>query len=196
MAYINKNLGPFFLFNLIKSFGREIYSERLRSIDFFEKKIPNDFFLYGRGWNKPKKHSFSEKLFGYRKYKTYKGEVEDKIKLLSEFKYSLCFENLTDVKGYVTEKIFDCLKAKTVPIYLGATDIEKYIPKDCFIDFRDFKDYDELLKFLRAINEKRYNEYIKNIEKLLKDKLFRNMWFEQQFSEFFLREILDIKNVK
>ena len=193
LVYINKNVGPFLPFDLIKSFGKEIYTDRLKSIEFFEKRIPDDFSLYGRGWNKPKKYSLIEKVFGYKKYKTYKGEVNNKVKLLSNFKYSLCFENLTDVNDYVTEKIFDCLKAKCVPIYYGASNIDKYIPKNCFIDFRDFMNYDKLLKFLKTMDEKEYNTYIQNIEKLLKNKKLRRTWFEEGFSGFFLKEILEIK---
>lgn len=193
LVYVNKNVGPFFIFDLIKSFGKEIYSERLRAVEYFEKKMPNDFYFYGRGWNKPKKHSISERLFGYKRYKSYKGEAEDKVNLLSGFKFSICFENLTDVNGYVTEKIFDCLKAKCVPVYLGASDIEKYIPRNCFIDFREFRDYDDLLNFLKSIDEEKYGEYMKNIEKLLSNEKFRKTWFEDQFARFFYKEILGLK---
>ena len=95
--------------------------------------------------------------------------------------------------GYITEKIFDCFKARSVPIYWGASDIEKYIPKDCFIDFRDFASYEDLLNFLTSIDEKRYNFYIDNIEKLLADKKFLSQWFEVGFSKFFLEHVLEIK---
>lgn len=192
LVFINKNISSFLPFQMI-SFGKELYSERIKSIEFFERNIPDKFFLYGRGWNKPKKYNLIERLFGFKIYSTYKGEVDDKIKLLSNFKYSLCFENLTDINGYITEKIFDCFKAKCVPIYLGASDIEKYIPKNCFIDFRDFRDYSELLSFLNSIDESMYNKYIKNIEKLLSNRKFMNTWFEEGFARFFLEDILDLK---
>ena len=194
LILINANKLPFYPFMLLKPFGRELYSERIKSIEFFEHKIPNDFSLYGRGWNKPKKYNLTEVIFGYKKYSTYKGEVDNKIELLSNFKYCLCFENLTDVNGYITEKIFDCLKAKCVPIYWGASDIEKYIPKDCFIDFRDFGDYEKLFIFLASIDESKYNDYVENIEALLSDKKFIDMWFEMGFAKFFLEDILEIKN--
>lgn len=193
LVLINSNKLPFYPFKLFSSFGRELYSERIKSIEFFESRMPNKFSLYGRGWNKPKKYNLTEAFFGFKKYLTYKGEVEDKIELLSGFKFSLCFENLTDVKGYITEKIFDCFKARCVPIYWGASDIEKYIPKDCFIDFRDFGDYEKLLTFLESIDENRYNDYIKNIEKLLSEKKFIDDWFEEGFAKFFLEDVLEIK---
>lgn len=194
LVLINKNTLPFFPFQLLKSFGKELYSERIKSMEFFEHAIPDKFFIYGRGWNKPKKYNLTEKLFGFKRYENYKGEVDDKIDLLSGFKYCLCFENLTDVNGYITEKIFDCLKAKCVPIYWGATDIKKYIPENCFIDFRDFRNYEKLLNYLDSIDENTYDEYIKNIERLLFDKKVVDTWFEDGFAKFFLNDILEIKN--
>ncbi len=194
LVLINKNTLPFFPFQLLKSFGRELYSERIKSMEFFENAIPDRFFIYGRGWNKPKKYNLTEKIFGFKKYSNYKGEADDKIKLLSNFKYCLCFENLTDVNGDITEKIFDCLKAKCVPIYWGATDVEKYIPKNCFIDFRDFKDYQKLLGYINSISEDEYNEYIKNIKYLLSEKKFIETWFEDSFAKFFYENILEMRD--
>lgn len=193
LILINSNKSSFYPFKFLSSFGKELYSERIKAIEFFEQKIPKQFYLYGGGWNKPKKYNLKELLFGYRKYSTYKGEIEKKLKLLSGFKYCICFENLTNADGYITEKIFDCFKAKCVPIYWGASNIEKYIPKNCFIDFRDFENYEELLAFLNSIDEKKYNRYIENIEKLLKDKKFINYWFNKDFNRFFLEEVLEIK---
>ena len=194
LVLINSNKSPFFPFKILSPFGKELYSKRIKAIEFFEQNIPDNFFLYGKGWNKPKKYNLTEKLFGFKKYFTYKGEIKNKIEKLADFKYSICFENLTDVDGYLTEKIFDCFKARCVPIYWGASNIEKYIPKNCFIDFRDFDlNYEKLLNFLVSIDEKKYGKYIKNIEKLLINKKFVNQWFEVGFINFFYNEILDLK---
>lgn len=190
LVLINSNKLPFYPFKLINAFGRELYSERIKAIDFFERTIPGKFSLYGKGWNKPKKTNVRESVFGYRTYASYKGEVKDKLELLSRFKYCHCFENVTDIEGYITEKIFDCLKAKCIPIYWGATDITKYVPKECFIDFRDFGSYAKLLTYLDSIDEKIYNRYIKHIESLLADNTFRETWFEDSFADFFLQQVL------
>ncbi len=193
LVMINKNTLPFFPFRLMNSFGRELYSERIKAIEYFERAIPHAFDLFGRGWNKPKKYNISERVFGYKKYKSYKGEIENKIESLSHYKYSICFENLTDVNGYITEKIVDCLKARCVPIYWGASDIGKYIPQNCFIDYRKYGSYEKLLEYLLSVDENAYNAYIRNIEKLLADKKFINLWFEDGFARFFLEDILEIK---
>jgi hypothetical protein len=178
LILVNGNKSPFLPFEVIPHFGEELYSKRLNAIDFFEKKIPNDFELWGKGWNKPKKHSLTEKIFGYKIHPSYQGTVDNKIELLSNFKFCLCFENLTGAKGYLTEKIFDCFKAKCVPIYWGADNITDYIPSNCFIDYRKFMDFDKLLSFIQSMDPSVYEEYVDNIEKLLKDEVFLDMWFE------------------
>lgn len=194
LVLINSNKGPFLPFHILSKlqFGKELYSERIKAINFFEKEISKDFFLYGRGWNRPKEYILSEKIFGYKEYTTYHGSVENKHETLSNFKYSICFENMTDINGYITEKMYDCFKAKCVPIYWGAPNIGEYVPKECFIDFRDFDyDYGKLLNFLKSIDEATYDIYIKNIEKLLSNKEFVGRWFEEGFANFFLNNVLE-----
>lgn len=193
LTLINSNKSLFYPFKLLSAFGKELYSERIKAIEFFEHIIPDKFFLYGGGWNKPKKYNLREKILGFKTYSTYKGKIINKIKVLSGYKYCLCFESLTNVKGFITEKIFDCFKARCVPIYWGASDIEEHIPKECFIDFRDFGDYEKLLRFLDSISERKYNRYINNIERLLRDQKFIATWSEDGFSKFFLEDVLDIK---
>ena len=194
LVMINSNKVIFYPFKLLSGFGKELYSERIKAIEFFEKYIPDRFFLYGMGWNQAKRNNIKELMFGFKKYTSYHGKVDDKIELLSNFRYCLCFENLTDVPGFITEKIFDCFKAKCVPVYWGASDIEKHIPKNCFIDFRDFKSYRKLLNYLDLMPESKYNSYIKNIETLLSDKRFINTWFEKGYADLFLRDILEVVN--
>jgi len=181
-----------YLFVLLSGVKKVFYKERLHAIDFFEKNIPSKFDLYGGGWNKPKKFSLKEKLFGFKEYVSYKGFVSRapgaKLKIMSKYKFNVCFENC-EVEGYISEKIIDCFKAHTVPIYLGAPNIEKYIPKNCFIDFRDFKDYQSLLNYLENMDENTYNKYIQNGKKLLNSKDFKDTLFEEGFLEVFLESI-------
>lgn len=192
----NKSVPPLYL--ILSPDKKLLYSERLRAINFFESQIPEDFDLYGRGWNAPMKFSLKEKLFGYKKYKSYKGAIprklDTKLEILSKYKFNICFENCI-AKGYISEKIIDCLKAHTVPIYLGATNVDKYFPKDCYIDFREFKDYPSLLKFIKDIDEKTYEQYIENGKKFLRSKEFLNRWTEEGFLKIFLEAISFGNNV-
>ena len=93
--------------------------------------------------------------------------VAQKLNRLKQYRYNLCFENTDDPvlsAGYVTEKILDCLETRTIPIYLGATNIEQYIPPDCFIDLRNFADYRDLDAFLTSMTEAKYKKYIECID--------------------------------
>lgn len=125
----------------------ELYSEREKVISFFEEKYANDFDFYGTGWDS-KQHS------------GYKGRIEKKSEIYHQYKFAVCFENMKNIKGYVTEKILDCLVMGIVPIYAGAEDIEKYVPRECFIDYWKFECIDDLATFLQNMSEEEYNRYL------------------------------------
>jgi hypothetical protein len=82
----------------------------------------------------------------------YKGAVKSKYEIFSRYRFALCFEN-SAMPGYITEKIFDCFFVGTIPIYLGAPDVVKYIPKGCFIDMRDFDNYAALHSYLSSLSD-------------------------------------------
>jgi glycosyltransferase involved in cell wall biosynthesis len=128
-----------------------LYPHRIDAIKWFEKHHPDDFDLYGIGWNP-------------LEYPSYKGRIKSKLEVLKNYKFSICYENIRDIKGYITEKVFDSLKAGCVPIYWGAKNVSDHIPKGCFIDKRDFPDYESLYAYLKEMNDEDYQKYLKNIE--------------------------------
>ncbi len=138
-------------------YSHELYSERKKAIEFFETEHPESFEFYGVGWDP-------------NQYKTYKGTIKDKIEYLKKYKFSICYENASNLNGYITEKIFDCFVAGCIPIYWGAPNIAAYIPKSCFIDRRDFNSLQELYAHLISIDRTRYQEYLTNIATFLKSK--------------------------
>ncbi|KAB7887432.1 hypothetical protein GBG19_10625 [Poseidonibacter ostreae] len=68
----------------------------------------------------------------------------------------MCYENARDIPGYITEKIFDSFFAGCVPVYLGADNITEHIPKECFIDKREFDTYEKLYKYLKNMSDEEY----------------------------------------
>ena len=74
----------------------------------------------------------------FPRYPSYAGEISSKRAILEQYKFSICYENMSDMPGYITEKIFDCFFAGCVPIYLGASNMTDYIPGGTFIDKRKF----------------------------------------------------------
>jgi len=157
----NKKFITLINWNKCSFLKKELYSERETAIRFFEKDDVQ-FDLYWTNWEKK---NIKQRLFWYKTYPSYRWKVQDKIETLSNYKFNLCFENMKDTPWYITEKIWDSFKAKSVPIYWGASNISDYIPEDCFIDFRNFEwNYEKLVVFLKSIDEKIYDMYISRIE--------------------------------
>ncbi|MBS0648530.1 MAG: glycosyltransferase [Verrucomicrobia bacterium] len=142
--------------NKHSSYPGELYSERRRVIQFFETLPDADFDLYGKGWEASFKH--------------YQGAIDRKIDYLKYYKFCFAYENVRGVPGYITEKIFDCFQAGTVPVYWGAPNISQYIPKNCYIARADFKDEAELYRYLRYMTPQVHAEYLKNIQLFLNSK--------------------------
>ena len=81
------------LFGLHKD---ELYTKRGEAVLYFQEKCPEEFDLYGNYW--PETHM-----------KCYKGNVEreEKIKVISQYKFIISYDSITNQKGYISEKIFD-----------------------------------------------------------------------------------------
>lgn len=97
-----------------------------------------------------------------------------KLSVISQYKFDLSFENSIS-EDYVTEKFFDPLVAGTVPVYLGAPNIDLFAPGDrCFINTADFANPKELAEYLLFLNHdsEAYAEYF--------------AWKQQPFRESFL----------
>ena len=171
MAMINTNKRFF-------SPPNELHTKRIEAVIYFGKFGEID--LYGRGWDKPVGDSKDWDIVT----RSYKGSIESKYDTLSKYRFAICFENMA-LSGYITEKIIDCLHVGTVPIYWGAQDIEDYIPKGCFIDMRDFKDYAALRTYLKSIDNKKMNEYRENAKQYLDSEQYRQ-FTKEYFAELFV----------
>ena len=159
----------------------DLYSQRREAVRWFEKNHIEDFDLYGVGWDKYKfsgpkilrafnRIPFAGKIYANltnQNYPSYKGMVDNKKEVMEKYKFSICYENAKDITGYITEKIFDSFFAGCVPIYWGANNITNHIPKECFIDKRDFDSYEELYKFIKNMSDEEYIKYLINIENYL-----------------------------
>jgi len=120
------------------------------------------------------------------KYPSYRGSVENKKKTLEKYKFSICYENAKDIPGYITEKIFNCFFAGCVPVYWGANNIMDHIPADCFIDMRNFSNYEDMYQYMKNMSDEEYLGYLNAIERfILSDKSY-------QFSvEYFAKTITE-----
>ncbi len=164
--------------NKFSNANGELYSYRLKIIKWFEKNRPGEFDLYGYGWDEFYLSFLSKKIFYTKKIPnirpSYRGIVDDKIATLNKYKFSICFENNFKNRGNVTEKIIDCFQARMIPIYFGPPDQEEYIPKSCFINFREFKCIYSMYEYIVNLPREIYFEYLDNIDYFLKSKAFKD----------------------
>ncbi len=151
-----------------------LYPFRYKLIKWYERNRQNKLESFGIDWHLPMKKTgylgrvlnFINKSGFYKLYykspKNYMGLVKSKKETLSNFKFAFCFENCS-INGYLSDIIFDSMNTLTVPIYLGPKNINDYLPESCFINFRNFKNFEELDRYLNNIDKKKYEEIINNI---------------------------------
>ncbi len=185
LVMINSNKLP-------RLYWQELYTERLRAVEWFSAQ--NEINLYGRGWNEPSKRMgktwlplilrrLLEKIEACWQQlrpdplmtaarKIYRGPAASKAETLGNHTFALCYENMI-LKGWITEKIFDCFFAGTIPIYWGEPEIEKYVPASCFIDRRNFKNNAEVRDFLRALSQDEIRAYRENARAFLASPAYR-----------------------
>jgi hypothetical protein len=186
--------------NKFSNIKNELYSERRNAIRWFEKNDPNNFDLYGVGWDRiyiailGRANFILDKIYrklkNYPKvdiYSSYRGTLKNKREALKEYKFAICYENAI-CNGWITEKIFDCMMAGVVPVYLGAPDIERLIPGGLYIDRRNFKNYQELNEYLKQISEIEYQSYLYEIKSFLSsDKVAP--WTPEYYAKILEHEI-------
>lgn len=176
-AFKEKKFCTLMASNLKSSYPCELYSEREKVIDFFEQNGEENFEFWGRGWDSGL-------------HRSYRGPAADKINVIKNYRFSICYENTSDALGYITEKIFECFQAGTVPVYWGAPNVIDYIPKSCFIDRRDFATMEALYQFLKEMSEERYEEYLTHIRHFLRSDAAQQFG-STQLEEAFYRAVVD-----
>ncbi len=183
-------------------YPHELYSERVKAIRWFEENHPQDFDLYGAGWDH---YYFDGTFFGFKiarlnrlklltrilatHYPSYEGRVATKWAAYQKYRFSICYENIQGITGYITEKIFDCFLAGCVPIYLGADNVTDHIPANTFIDKRKFTSYEDLYAYLKNMSDTEYIGYLDAIKKFLEGEKARPFSAEY-FANTLIKEII------
>ena len=167
----------------------DLYTQRVKAINFFQRSIGDQFCHFGHGWDAPaasiskfgkaknKLKKIWYHLSGEKPFPSYRGAIENKGDVYRNAKFSICFENVQR-ENYITEKIFDCFRYGVVPIYWGAPNILDYIPKRCFIDFRDFDSFRSLLVHLQHINKEEFSNIQEDMVDYMKSAAFEKFSVE------------------
>ena len=123
-----------------------------------------------------------------KKYKNYLGATEDKIKTLSRYKVAIVIENSPD---FISEKLFDAIRAGCVTVYVGP-EIKKYgISKDAVIQVESkseviSKTVQLLLMESDEVLEKIAREHRENLREVSKE------WNNTQVLSKLASDMLDI----
>ncbi len=141
--------------------------KRLEMLDFFSTLGSDALHLYGVPPPQYRNSDMDKGLIpGF-----YSGE--EKLHVLKNYKFCICFENTHTTPGYITEKIFDAFAAGCVPIYWGPNNIEQYVPDNCFIDYRKFENNQKMYEYITSMTALEYEQYIENIRIFLQsDKAY------------------------
>ena len=158
---------------------------RKASKELFNMQI--GYKLAGENWKMPKTKEIRERIWAIRKeiragnlpdfreafsyisyrFPEYVGRVDDKIIELSKYKYALVIENEPD---YISEKLFDAIAAKCVPIYIGENLADYNFLKDCVVQLAPR--VSSILEFFEHENQQMYDEkkkYLDNVENYATD---------------------------
>ncbi|KAF9286794.1 4-alpha-L-fucosyltransferase [Mortierella alpina] len=93
-----------------------------------------------------------------------KSWVAIKRETLAGYPFVLAAENSNCI-GYITGKIYDAFAVGAIPIYMGAADFTRYVPEGSFINAEDFKDFDELVKYIKTVDRAQFYEWKEIVKK-------------------------------
>jgi len=176
---------------LKESIDNELQSRRLEIIEFFAGQ--NKIDIFGNGWqNLSKLPPDWQKRLSPIVGKLNPRPCDNKIETIKNYKFAVCFENVA-YPGYITEKIIDCFAAGVIPIYLGAPDIADFIPKEAFIDMRQFDDFSRLDRYLENLTEMEANKIIAAGQDFLKLPVGDKYSFESS-AEFMFKLLFNDKD--
>lgn len=125
-------------------------------LEVLSKLSRDDFLdLYGLGWDNHRLVPVSQFLNLQNITRAWRGVAGCKHELIQRYEFGLCIENM-EQPGYVTEKIFNCLAAGVIPVYLGASDITDFVPSNVFINLRTLLDnHISVSNFLNELSQEK-----------------------------------------
>lgn len=86
-------------------------------------------------------------------------EHERRLAIMTRYRFALALEN-SIAEDYVTEKVFDALSVGAVPVYLGAPNVDRFLPGDnCIVDASRFSSVSELAEFLAQMSDDEYMKF-------------------------------------
>jgi hypothetical protein len=152
----------------IKDISKIIY--RLRTDLSIKLSENENIDIFGTHWENNGKNIF--------------GSAWNKRVALNDYRFSFCSENSIQ-KNYISEKFWDVVLTDTVPIYLGCSNIDEYIPSDYYINLNQYgNDIDVMNDLICDITKnsetlyKLYEPKIKELKKMFFNDERFNLWIK------------------
>lgn len=104
---------------------------------------------------------------------------------LKNYRYSIAIENQIEPYWF-TEKIVNCFATMTIPVYIGATKIDRFFNPDGIIQVSP-KDYDNLEKIIKKCTKEYYDERLD----IVKENYYKAFQFENINDFMYLNYLKD-----
>jgi len=138
---------------------------KLKRTDYLRRDLAitlDNVTVHGTGWDSLKDHK-------YLKIENIKNRMNDDIDIYQfykKFNFALIVENC-NAENYVSEKIYDAMIAGCIPIYYGNICEMSGIDKKCYIDIKEYKDFDAVRDYIEKMSQMEILEYYEAIERNL-----------------------------
>jgi glycosyl transferase family 10 (putative fucosyltransferase) len=151
----------------------DLYGERRAIAREAERYMPEFLDIFGPGWN-GEQVSWCP-LYPNRPYRCWRSTPKiSKHELSAEYRFVVAYENFRGQRGYISEKIFDAVQAGSVPVYLGEERIAEFVPREAFVDARNFRTRRELLTYLQSCPEPEWAKMRQAGQKFLHSAAFQS----------------------
>jgi len=142
-------------------------------------------------------HTYGPDPFG--KPESYKGNLGHRhsnyhnLKKINEYLFCYAAECTSDPffgHNYLTERVFNTFKSKTVLVYYGATNVQELLPNEIFVDVRKFPDVETLGDYLIVLSKdkKRYIEMVEEAYKWNLTTTLGDMRYQEEVYQKAIRE--------
>ena len=107
------------------------------------------FDIFGEGWDIHEETR--DRCLGVPRTST--------LSYVGNYKYYFAFENHESERSIISERIWDALWGDAVPVYRGNKNVNRTVPKECYIDANEFQSPNEMLDWLVCSSESEWGTY-------------------------------------
>lgn len=138
-----------------------------------------EFDIYGEGWELlPETRPLFQGV-----------PAESILEYAGNYRYSFAFENHGGDSSLISERIWDALWGDTVPVYMGHKGIDEFVPRDCFVDARQFDSPKEMLGWLVRAPKETWSKYRVAGREFIRSEAVEE-FLPECFAENFLRQVI------